>query len=218
MKGILTSMWISIYNRDGVGDVIMFSKGTLTRDRIATSTVGDVTRIFNNETKETMGYNIQNISKMIQIEGKGRVHLSQTQLDLINQSLYEQGFDTIPFNDNPRLVVAEVLEVKDLEGSDHLHITQTKISPDEVVQIVCGAPNVREGMFVVAALPGAVMPNGQVIWEGELRGVSSYGMLTSAFELGVDPEHVRKGILEIKNDVPVGTSFDKINSEHFVEA
>ena len=211
MKGILTSMWISIYNRDGVGDVIMFSKGTLTRDRIATSTVGDVTRIFNNETKETMGYNIQNISKMIQIEGKGRVHLSQ--LDLINQSLYEQGFDTIPFNDNPRLVVAEVLEVKDLEGSDHLHITQTKIGPDEVVQIVCGAPNVREGMFVVAA-----MPNGQVIWEGELRGVSSYGMLTSAYELGVDPEHVRKGILEIKNDVPVGTSFDKINSEHFVDA
>ena len=191
MKGILTNMWISIYNRDGVGDVIMFSKGTLTRDRIATSTVGDVTRIFNNETKETMGYNIQNISKMIQIEGKGRVHLSQTQLDLINQSLYEQGFDTIPFNDNPRLVVAE---------------------------IVCGAPNVREGMFVVAALPGAVMPNGQVIWEGELRGVSSYGMLTSAFELGVDPEHVRKGILEIKNDVPVGISFDKINSEHFVDA
>ena len=178
MKGILTNMWISIYNRDGVGDVIMFSKGTLTRDRIATSTVGDVTRIFNNETKETMGYNIQNISKMIQIEGKGRVHLSQTQLDLINQSLYEQGFDTIPFNDNPRLVVAEVLEVKDLEGSDHLHITQTKIGPDEVVQIVCGAPNVREGMFVVAALPGAVMPNCQVIWEGELRGVSSYGMLT----------------------------------------
>ena len=194
MKEILTNMWISIYNRDGVGDVIMFSKGTLTRDRIATSTDGDVTRIFNNETKETMGYNIQNISKMIQIDGKGRVHLSQTQLDLINQSLYEQGFDTIPFNDNPRLVVAEV------------------------VQIVCGAPNVREGMFVVAALPGAVMPNGQVIWEGELRGVSSYGMLTSAFELGVDPEHVRKGILEIKNDVPVGTSFDKINSEHFVDA
>lgn len=218
MKEILTNMWISIYNRDGVGDVIMFSKGTLARNRIATSTVGDVTRIYNSESKETMGYNIQNISKLISIEGKGRVHLSQTQLDLINQSLYEQGFDTIPFNDNPRLVVAEVLEVKDLEGSDHLHITQTKIGPDEVVQIVCGAANVREGMFVVAALPGAVMPNGQVIWEGELRGVPSYGMLTSAFELGVDPEHVRKGILEIKNDVPVGTSFDKINSEHFVDA
>lgn len=211
-------MWISIYNRDGVGDVIMFSKGTLTRDKIATSTVGDVTRIYNSETKETMGYNIQHISKLIPIEGKGRVHLTQPQLDLINQALYEQGFETIPFNDNPRLVVAEVLEVKDLEGSDHLHITQTKIGPDEVVQIVCGASNVREGMFVVAALPGAVMPNGQVIWEGELRGVSSYGMLTSAFELGADPDHVRKGILEIKNDVPVGTSFDKINSEHFVEA
>ncbi len=210
-------MWISIYNREGVGDVIMFSKGTLSRDKIATSKIGDVTRIYNNETKETMGYNIQNISKLIPIEGKGRVQLSQSQLDLINQSLYEQGFETIPFDDNPRLVVAEVLEVKDLEGSDHLHITQTKIAENEVVQIVCGAPNVREGMFVVAALPGAVMPNGQVIWEGELRGVSSYGMLTSAFELGVDPEHVRKGILEIKNNVPVGTSFDKINSEYFVE-
>ncbi|RPA60518.1 DUF4479 domain-containing protein [Aerococcus agrisoli] len=211
-------MWISIYNRDGVGDVVMFSKGTLSKDLIATSTVGDVTRIYNRETKETMGYNIQNISKLIPIEGKGRVQLSQVQLDLINQALYEQGFETIPFDDDPRLVVAEVLEVKDLEGSDHLHITKTRISENEVVQIVCGAPNVREGMFVVAALPGAVMPNGQVIWEGELRGVSSYGMLTSAFELGVDPEHVRKGILEIKNDVPVGTSFDKINSEQFVEA
>lgn len=211
-------MWISIYNRDGVGDVVMFSKGTLSRELTATKTVGDVTRIYNKETEETMGYNIQNISKLIPIEGKGQVKLSQVELDIINQSLYEQGFETIPFTDDPRIIVAEVLEVKDLEGSDHLHITQTKIAEDEVVQIVCGAPNVREGMFVVAALPGAVMPNGQVIWEGELRGVSSYGMLTSAFELGVDPEHLRKGILEIKNDVPVGTSFDKINSEQFVEA
>ena len=87
---------------------------------------------------------------------------------------------------------------------------------NETYQIVCGAPNVHADMRVVVALPGAVMPDGQVIWPGELRGVASYGMLCSAYELGADPEHQKKGILEIRADVETGTPFADISSDEML--
>ena len=56
------------------------------------------------------------------------------------------------------LVIGEVIECVDHPDSDHLHVCQVKINNDEVTQIVCGAPNVREGLKVIVCLPGAVLP------------------------------------------------------------
>ena len=56
------------------------------------------------------------------------------------------------------LVIGEVVKCVAHPNSDHLHVCEVKISDHETTQIVCGAPNVREGIKVIVALPGAVLP------------------------------------------------------------
>ena len=55
------------------------------------------------------------------------------------------------------LVIGEVLECVDHPDSDHLHVCQVNVG-DKTTQIVCGAPNVRKGLKVIVALPGAILP------------------------------------------------------------
>ena len=61
-------MWISFYNKKGVGDVLMFTKGNLEREKVGVQTVANVTRIFDKETGETFGYNFHDISDRLEIE------------------------------------------------------------------------------------------------------------------------------------------------------
>ncbi len=74
-------------------------------------------------------------------------------------------------------------------------------------QIVCGAANIRKGLKVVVAKPGAMMPDGLLIWPGTLRGVDSYGMICSARELHLANAPLKKGILELPQDAVVGEAF-----------
>lgn len=83
-----------------------------------------------------------------------------------------------------KIVVAKVESCKAHENSDHLHVCEVNVGKDELLQIVCGAPNVSEGQFVACALVGAVMPSGLEIKKAKLRGVESSGMLCSSSELG----------------------------------
>lgn len=207
-------MWLSFYNPVGIGDVLVLTGGELTRDLTATESQSDITRIYNKETGETKGFNIQNISNYFVPQGKGHVYLSREQKEKLNQLLYEYGFDPIELKDDSRLVLAKVQEVVPHPNSDHLTITQTVVDDtNEALQIVCGAQNVYEQMLSVAALPGAVLPNGQIIWEGDLRGVHSVGMLCSAYELGIDPEHIVKGIIDVQENFEVGTPFEQVREQ-----
>ena len=104
------------------------------------------------------------------------------------------------------LVIGEVLECIDLPDSDHLHVCQVNIG-DKVTQIVCGAPNVRKGLKVVVALPGAVLPGDFEIKASKIRGVESNGMLCALYELGLEEkteEAYNRGIEELNSDAPVG--------------
>ena len=85
----------------------------------------------------------------------------------------------------PKIVVAKVESCKAHENSDHLHVCEVNIGSENLLQIVCGAPNVAEGQFVACALVGAVMSNGLEIKKAKLRGVESSGMLCSSSELGL---------------------------------
>jgi phenylalanyl-tRNA synthetase beta chain len=81
---------------------------------------------------------------------------------------------------------------------------------DGTVQVVCGAPNVREGMLVVWIPPGVTVPatvdkDPFVLEARELRGVISNGMLASASELAISDDH--SGLLEVDIDLQPGTSF-----------
>ena len=113
-----------------------------------------------------------------------------------------------PLAQGTNLVIGEVLSSEDVEGT-HLHITQTKIgeNPEDVLQIVCGAPNCRAGLKVIVALDGAELPGGTIKVK-PLRGIDSNGMLCALYELGVDKKYLTEyqcsGIEELPADAPVG--------------
>ena len=105
------------------------------------------------------------------------------------------------------LVIGEVLECEMHPDSDHLHVCKVNTG-SEVLQIVCGAPNVRECLKVIVALPGAVLPGDFEIKKSKIRGVESNGMLCALYELGLEEkteETYSKGIYEVDNKAEVGS-------------
>ncbi|MFC4929630.1 phenylalanine--tRNA ligase subunit beta [Massilia sp. GCM10023247] len=107
------------------------------------------------------------------------------------------------------VVVAEVVEVAKHPNADRLNVCQVNVGTGELLNIVCGAPNVRVGMKAICAKAGAVLPPGSdgkpfEIKVGKLRGVESQGMMCSAKELKISEES--SGLMELPPDAPVGTS------------
>jgi phenylalanyl-tRNA synthetase beta chain len=108
------------------------------------------------------------------------------------------------------VVVAQVREVAKHPDADRLNVCQVDVGNGALLNIVCGAPNVRPGMKVPCALAGAVLPPGAdgnpfLIKVGKLRGVESQGMLCSARELKLSEDH--GGLLELPEDAPIGRNF-----------
>ena len=110
------------------------------------------------------------------------------------------------FVDCTNLVIGEVVECINHPDSDHLHLVKVNVGK-EVLNIVCGAPNVREGLKVIVALDGAVLPGG-TIKKGMIRGQESNGMICSIEELGLDSKFLKEedktGIAELPIDAPIG--------------
>ena len=104
------------------------------------------------------------------------------------------------------VVVAKILSVENHPESKKLHLLKVD-KGDEVVDIVCGAPNVREGMKVALATVGGRV--GEItISPRKLAGYTSYGMCCSEAELGISDDH--SGIVEVFEDVALGTDIKKI--------
>ena len=104
------------------------------------------------------------------------------------------------------LVIGEVIECEMHPDSDHLHVCKVNVL-DKVLQIVCGAPNVRKGLKVIVALPGAILPGDFEIKKSKIRGVESNGMLCALYELGLEEkteETYSKGIYEVSDKAKVG--------------
>lgn len=103
------------------------------------------------------------------------------------------------------LVVGQIVKCIDHPNSDHLHVCDVNIG-DKVLQIVCGAPNVRKDLKVLVALPGAILPGGE-IKKSKIRGVESNGMICALYELGLEAysdEAYAHGIEELPDDAPIG--------------
>ncbi len=105
------------------------------------------------------------------------------------------------------IVVARVITAGRHPNSDHLWLTKVDDGSGELLNVVCGAPNVTEGALYPFARVGTVMPTGNkggiLIERRKIRGELSNGMLCSAKELGLGEEH--DGILALDVDVPTGT-------------
>jgi len=110
------------------------------------------------------------------------------------------------------LITGEVLECTDHPDSDHLHICKVNIGK-EILNIICGAPNIRAGIKVIVALPGAKLPGGE-IKRGVIRGIESNGMICSIKELGLDNKFLTEkdieGIHELPNDTKIGVDPIKV--------
>jgi len=121
------------------------------------------------------------------------------------------------------VIVAKVVSCVPLEGSDHLNVARlddgkviTHVDRDESghVQVVCGAPNVREGLMVAWLPPAAVVPETFgtaepfTLGARKLRGVMSNGMIASARELDLFDEH--DGILEVSSECTPGDRFASV--------
>ncbi len=100
-------------------------------------------------------------------------------------------------------VVAEVVEASRHPDSDHLSVTRVDDGSGELLDVVCGAPNVTAGHKYPFARTGTVMPDGLVIARRKIRGAVSNGMLCSARELGLGDEH--DGIYTLETDAAPGT-------------
>lgn len=108
--------------------------------------------------------------------------------------------------DIENVVVGEIKEISEHPDSKKLHLLKVDAG-SKIANIVCGAPNVREGMKVALALAPAKVPGGEIAVT-KVAGFESEGMCCSGKELGISDDH--SGILELKTDAPNGTDIKDI--------
>ncbi len=126
--------------------------------------------------------------------------------DIFNMHLVEIE-QVIKLANATNLTIGYVEECEDHPDSDHLHVCKVNVK-NEVLQIVCGAPNVARGQKVIVALVGAVLPGDFKIKASKIRGVESSGMICALDELGLDTkmlfEEETRGIYILDENAPLG--------------
>lgn len=212
-------MLITSYNPNSTGDTMVLIMNPDVGEQSVT--IHDkVARIFAADSNQTLGYNFLEASKVLPeiVHENGQVHLTEDQVTRLNQYLGDHGFPAdIRYDNQPKFVVGYVKSVEDHPKANHLQIAQTDIGTGKDVQIVSGSPNMREDIKVVVALSGAMMPDGQIIWPGKLRGVESDGMICSGRELGLPNAPQVPGALILPYDYQVGDAFDFDKAQHLFD-
>lgn len=203
-------MLVASYNNNAFEDLLVIQLKNTSVEMQKFERKEDITRIIDKENNETVGFNFFEVSNYLEIEKSGPVYLSESDVSKLNKALEAVDFEgELVADTGPKFVVGYVRECEPMEDSDHLFITQTEVDNGEVLQIVCGADNVAAGQKVVVAKPGAIMPDGMVIWPGELRGTKSVGMISSAKELELDvAKEKQQGILVLDEELETGSAFE----------
>ena len=113
--------------------------------------------------------------------------------------------------------IAKVLKAEKHPNADKLKVCDVSIGGKDILKVVCGAPNAREGLITIYAPPGAVIPKTNFeLKVAKIRGVESKGMLCSESELNLSNES--QGIVELKNkEKDVGKSYFKSSSQKAID-
>lgn len=127
---------------------------------------------------------------------------TETLVAKLTQAGLEVDAVTAVAGDFQGVLVGEVKSVKAHPDADKLRVCEVDVAASELLHIVCGAANVREGLKVPVAVIGAVLPGNFKIKQAKLRGEPSFGMLCSAKELGLAESS--EGLLELAAAAPVG--------------
>ena len=107
-----------------------------------------------------------------------------------------------PYDNIKDLVVGHVVECGRHPEADKLSVCKVDVGQGELLDIVCGAPNVAQGQKVPVAMVGTTMPDGMLIKKAKLRGQPSHGMICSERELGLTEDH--SGIMVLPQETAVG--------------
>lgn len=111
-----------------------------------------------------------------------------------------------PFAHLEGIRVGRIFDIAPHPNADKLQTCKVDTG-DTILHVVCGAPNIANGMLAPLAIAGTTMPDGSVLKKGKIRGELSEGMLCSARELNLDQDH--SGILALPPDTPTGMPLDK---------
>ena len=203
-------MWLAFYNPTAIGDVLLLTRDSNSISAKSFERKGDVAVVRPAHQEEIVSVNIFNASQYLDLSETGQVLLSDEQLKTINELISKTDYEAeVKVDATPKFVVGYVESFDPVEDSDHLSLTQTNVG-DTTLQIVCGAKNIRQGLHVLVARPGAVMPSGLIIWPSELRGVPSYGMVCSTRELQLEGVGNTEGIWELSDHFEPGTPLDEV--------
>ena len=142
---------------------------------------------------------------------KQYVDLKDVSMNEFCQKLSLAGFEVeglTPLAQATNLIIGEIISCENHPNSDHLHVCKVDIKKT-ILQIVCGAPNVKNHQKVIVAQVGAHLPaKDLIIKEGMIRDVLSQGMICSLLELGVSEQNLteeqKNGIEVLDKDAPVG--------------
>ena len=127
-------------------------------------------------------------------------HLKTTaSLDEVVDALTDLGLEVEEVSDPVRklndFTIGKIIKAEKHEDADKLRVCKVDTDNGET-QIICGAPNAREGIFVVVAKPGVYVPGiDTTIGVGKIRGIESHGMMCSEREMELSDEH--DGIIEL---------------------
>lgn len=195
------------YDYHSIGDVLLIVKDLDTKpDSFITN--GDVVSLYNNN--QLVGINIFNISNVLKIKSSGLIVLPMEEMiDVINNILKNVNVETLPYKKESGFKIGRILTVDEHPDSDHMHVLTVDIGR-EILNVVCGAPNVKVNQKVVVATIGTMMFDGKRILPSELRGVKSEGMLCSPRELHLEGAPQARGILVLDEDAKIGEDFFKI--------
>lgn len=158
-----------------------------------------------NENKEISFINIFNFNKHMRVN-EGYLMFDKQLCQKVKEIT---NIDLSNFVDTNDFVVGQIKQCEEIKGT-HLHKCMVNVGNVEL-QIVCGAKNAKNDIKVVVALNGAILPNGEIIKNGQLLGIKSFGMLCSKKELNLISDKFNDdGIIELSNQYKVGDKFNEI--------
>ena len=183
------------YNEVGLGDKLIIQLAQ-PNGPIEIEDKNKVTVIKSKEERENIvGLNLFDVKDQLDIgQTNGMIQLNEKQLSKINELLESEGINVNLNHYKPSFVVGYVQSIESHPDADKLSVTSIDVGEEDPLQIVCGAPNVQAGKYVVVATVGSMMPSGMAIKPSKLRGVESNGMLCSLKELGYVNAPREKGI------------------------
>lgn len=184
------------YNKNGLNDILVIK---INPSNNVTKTIKNNNFLINYANDKIHSISIKNISDFITLN-EGYLFYDSQIKDFV-EKITNVNLDEY---DNKRFVIGKIIELSKIPNT-HLNLCKVDVGK-EILQIVCGASNVKNDMKVVVALIGTIMPNGINIAKGKLQGFDSFGMICSEKEL-FNHNKPSTGILEASNKYNVGDEY-----------